>query len=196
MNDANDVMTSAPLFPLFLRLAGRRVVVVGAGPVAAGKLAGLVEAGADVRVVAPEIDPAIEAAGVPIARRPFEPRDLDGAWLVVAAAPREVNRVVAAAAAARGIFVNAVDDVENASAFAGAVERRAGVTIAIGTDGAAPALAGLLREAIGALLPRDLERWTSCAVAERRRWLAAGVPLSDRRPALLNALIGLYRHEP
>jgi len=187
--------STAPLFPLFLRLAGRRVVLVGGGRVAAGKLGALLQAGADVLVVAPEVTPEIAAAGVRIVQRAFEASDLRGAWLVVAAAPRDVNRSVAEAATARGIFVNAVDDVESASAYAGAVERRAGVTIAIGTDGAAPALAGLLREAIGAMLPKDLDRWMSCAVAERQRWLASKVPMSQRRPQLLNALLGLYSHE-
>jgi siroheme synthase-like protein len=209
----SETTPTPPLFPLFLRLAGRRVVLVGGGVVAAGKLAGLLEAGAHVDVIAPEVHPDIEAAGersaealarrpealpigrVRIVRRPFEPADLDGAWFVVAAAPRGVNRLVADAATARGIFVNAVDDVEHASAYAGAIERRAGVTIAIGTDGRAPALAGLLREAIGALLPQDLDRWMSCAAAERGRWIATKVPMERRRPQLLRALVGLYSHE-
>src|SRR5262249_35744508 len=90
----------------------------------------------------------------------------------------------------------AVDDVAHASAYAGAVERRAGVTIAIGTDGAAPALAGLLREAIGVLLPPDLDRWMACAAAERGRWLAAGVPMEARRPRLRQALVDLYQSRP
>ena len=96
---------------------------------------------------------------------------------MVAAAPPEVNREVAAAAHARGIFVNAVDDVESASAYAGAVVRRAGVTIAISTDGEAPALAGLVREALEALLPDDLDRW----MAVRPRG-AAATGSSERRP--------------
>src|SRR4029450_4867472 len=130
------------LFPTFLKMQGRRVLLVGGGPVAAGKLRGLLEAGADVSVVAPAILLEIAAAGVSTAMRRFEPSDLDGVSFVVAAAPPDVNREVAAAAQARGIFVNAVDDVESASAYAGAVFRRAGVTIAISTDGDAPALAG------------------------------------------------------
>ncbi len=76
---------------------------------------------------------------------------------MVAAAPPDVNREVAAAAHPRGLFVNAVDDMENASAYMGAIVRRAGVTMAISTDGEAPALAGLMREALEALLPDDLE---------------------------------------
>ena len=109
------------LFPTFLKLKGRRVLLVGGGPVAAGKLRGLLEAGADVSVVAPAILLEIAAAPVNTAMRRFQPSDLDGVSFVVAAAPPDVNREVAAAAHARGIFVNAVDDVESASAYAGAV---------------------------------------------------------------------------
>lgn len=180
------------VFPVFLKLAGRRVLVVGGGPVAAGKLRALLDAEATVTVVAPEVAEAITGAPVEILRRSFQPEDLDGVWYVVAAAPPEVNRAVAAAAQARGIFVNAVDDIENASAYAGAVLRRAGVTIALSTDGEAPALAGLLREALEAVLPEDLESWMTCARNSRRRWLAERVPMEQRRPLLLAALAKLY----
>jgi siroheme synthase-like protein len=103
-----------------------------------------------------------------------------------------VNAVVAREAGSRGLFVNAVDDVENASAYAGAILRRAGVTIAVSTDGDAPALAGLLREGLEALLPDDLDAWMGCARDARRRWLADGVPMERRRPLLLDALVALY----
>lgn len=163
---------------------------------AAGKLQGLLEAKALVTVVAPETVPAILDAPVDIERRPFEPRDLDGVCFVVAAAPPEVNRQVATAAHGRGVLVNAVDDVENASAYAGAVFRRAGVTVALSTDGAAPALAGLLREALEDVLPADLDAWMTCARDARQRWLAEGVPMEQRRPLLLEALVRLYDKQP
>jgi uroporphyrin-III C-methyltransferase/precorrin-2 dehydrogenase/sirohydrochlorin ferrochelatase len=180
------------LFPVFLKLSGRRVLLVGGGTVAAAKLRALLDAGARVRVVAPELAAEIAAAPVSIARRPFVPTDLDGAWFVVAAAPPPVNRLVAACAESRGIFVNAVDDVRNASAYLGGVLRRGGVTVAVSTDGAAPALAGLLREGLDALLPADLDAWTACATDARRRWIASGVPVAERRPKLLEALVKLY----
>jgi uroporphyrin-III C-methyltransferase/precorrin-2 dehydrogenase/sirohydrochlorin ferrochelatase len=129
---------------------------------------------------------------VTVVRREFVPSDVEGAAFVVAAAPPDVNRVVARAAEARGLFVNAVDDVASASAYAGAIVRRAGVTLAISTDGAAPALAGLLREALEAVLPDDLDRWMTCAEDARREWLARGVPMGERRPLLLDALLELY----
>jgi uroporphyrin-III C-methyltransferase / precorrin-2 dehydrogenase / sirohydrochlorin ferrochelatase len=183
------------VFPVFLKLSGRRVLVVGGGPVAAGKLRALVDAEAVITVVAPQVVDAIARAAsatLEIVRRPFRPEDLDDVWYVVAAAPPEVNRQVAAAAHARRIFVNAVDDIENASAYAGAVLRRAGVTIALSTDGEAPAIAGLLREGLEAVLPEDLDVWMTRAREARKQWLADGVPMEKRRPLLLEALCNLY----
>jgi len=180
------------VFPVFLKLAGRRVLVVGGGPVAASKLRGLLDADATVVVVAPDVVEEIAAAPVEILRRPFVPEDLEGISFVVAAAPPDVNREVAAAAHPRGLFVNAVDDMENATAYMGAIVRRAGVTMALSTDGEAPALAGLMREALEALLPDDLDAWVTTAREARRDWLARGVPMAERRPLLLEALVALY----
>ena len=186
-----------PLFPAFLKLAGRRVVVVGGGAVAASKIRALLDAGADVTVVAPGIAPGILRADVACVRRPFEARDLDGAWLVVAAAPPEVNRKVAEAAGERRVFVNAVDDPPNASLYLGGVVRRSGLTVAISTDGRAPALAGLLRQALDALLPAEqVERWLAEADRLRREWRRTGVPMPDRRPQLLDALVRLHDSRP
>ena len=180
------------LFPIFLKLAGRRVVVVGGGAVAASKLDVLVRAGADVTVVAPEVHSAIHASGVRVVERAFLPSDLDEVWIVVAAATPAVNAEVAREAEARQLFVNAVDDPAHASAYLGGVVRRAGVTIAISTNGEAPALAGVLREGLDAVLPEDLERWTASARAMRLRWKAEGVPMAERRPQLIAALKELY----
>jgi uroporphyrin-III C-methyltransferase/precorrin-2 dehydrogenase/sirohydrochlorin ferrochelatase len=180
------------LFPAFLKLSGRRVVVVGGGPVAASKLAALQAAGAELVVVAPEVCDGIAASGVRIERREFQPADLDGAWFVVAAAPPGVNRRVAEEAERRQVFVNAVDDPANASVYLGGVVRRGGVTLGISTDGAAPALAGLLREALDALLPQDLETWSARARELRRSWRDRAIPMEARRPELLEALNALY----
>jgi uroporphyrin-III C-methyltransferase/precorrin-2 dehydrogenase/sirohydrochlorin ferrochelatase len=180
------------LLPTFLKLAGRRVLVVGAGPVAASKLDALCRAGADVTVVAPEVHASIARPGVHVERRPFAVSDLDGTWFVVAAATPPVNAEVAREAERRGVFVNAVDDPQNASAYLGGVVRRADVTIAISTSGAAPALAGVLREAIDAVLPADLDRWSACARDLRVEWKRTGVPMAERRPMLIEALKELY----
>ena len=91
------------------------------------------------------------------------------------------------------MFVNAVDDTDSASAWLGGVFRKGGVTVAVSTDGRAPALAGLLREALQALLPDDLESWAEVAQELRTHWKADGVALARRRPLLLRALNELYR---
>lgn len=185
-------------YPAFLKLDGLRVIVVGGGPVAAGKLDALVIAGAVITVIAPQITGAIRArAEITLVEREFVASDLDGARWVVAAAPPEVNREVSAAATARGLFVNAVDDTASATAYLGGVVRRGPATapaieIAISTRGVAPALAGLLREALDAVLPADLERWIEIAKAERVAWKRAGVPMEQRRPLLLRALNRIY----
>lgn len=186
------------LLPLFLNLAGRRVLLVGAGPVGASKLASLVAAGADVHVVAPEVRPEVFAAAarpdarVTVSQRGFVPHDLDEAWLVVAAATPEVNRAVSQAAEARRLFVNAVDDPANATAYLGGIIRRDGITVAISSRGDAPGLTGLLREALDAVLPRDLRLWMDEARLQRIRWRRDGVPMEARRPLLLHALNVIY----
>lgn len=185
--------TSAHLFPVFLKLSGRLVLVVGAGPVAASKVGPLVNAGAIVRVVAPEVSPSIESMKIEVARRAFRASDLDGVWLVIAAATPDVNQHVAREARQRQVFVNAVDDPANASAYMGGVVRRAGVTFAISTDGRAPALAGLLREGLDAVIPEEeLEAWVAEAERLRKDWKANDVPMHDRRPQLFEALVARY----
>ena len=184
---------SPSLYPVFVKLAGRKVVLVGGGRVAASKLPALLDAAAEVTVVSPEIRAEIAHTGVEVVRRTFMPGDLDGAWFVVTAASREVNRQVAAAAEERHLFVNAVDDPQNGSAYLGGIVRRAGVTVAISTDGRAPALAGLLRAGFDAVLPPgDLQEWMTEAQAARQDWSARCVPIAERRPLLLRALNRLY----
>ena len=181
------------LFPVYLKLRGRAVLLVGGGAVACAKLPELIRAGALVTVVAPEVRCEITSfGGVIVVQRGFVPSDLDNVWFVVAAASAEVNREVVAAAQERRVFVNAVDDADRASAYTGGVFRRGGVTIAVSTEGRAPALAGLLREGLEALLPEDIEAWVVAARRLRQEQRAAGVPMADRRPILLGALNQLY----
>jgi uroporphyrin-III C-methyltransferase/precorrin-2 dehydrogenase/sirohydrochlorin ferrochelatase len=183
------------LYPVFLKLAGKRVLLVGGGTVAAAKLDGLLATGALVTVVAPEINAALERPGVTLARRRFRPADLDEAWWVVAAATPDANREVQAAAEPRRVFVNAVDDPAHATAYLGGVVRRDEVTIAISTGGRAPALAGLLREALDAWLPQDIDRWMQTSDDARSLWKETGVPMDRRRPMLLEALNRLYEEK-
>ena len=201
---------TTPLYPVFLKLEGLPVVVVGGGQVALSKLDGLLTAGARVTVVAPDVLPEIRDRKVPLCgtaqhreggaeinrvtviEAAFRPEHLAGARWVVAAATPDVNRDVAQAAAARGLFVNAVDDTQSATAYLGGVVRRGPVEIAISTGGLAPALAGLLREAIDAVMPRDLDRWGEVATRARAEWKRDKIPMPERRPLLLRALEQLY----
>ena len=180
------------LFPAFLKLSGLPVLVVGGGTVAAAKLDALAPTGARIVVVAPQVCDAVARSGVEVHQRPFHTSDLDDVWFVVSAATPEVNRTVSEAARARRLFVNAVDDPPNASVYLGGVVRRAGATIAISTGGRAPALAGLLREGLDAVLPDDLDDWFERADRLKAVWRTTGVPMTDRRPQLAEALLGRY----
>ncbi len=183
-------------FPLFLRLEGRRVLVVGGGKVALAKAEALVAAGARVRVVAPEVHPDIVKVADVIETRIFAPSDLEHAWLVISASTKEVNREVKREADLRRIFVVAVDDVESCSAIGAASLRRGGLTLAISSDGRAPALVALLRRALERVIPEDVHSWVALAEESRVAWKAAGVPIAERRPFLLRALNALYEpHE-
>jgi uroporphyrin-III C-methyltransferase/precorrin-2 dehydrogenase/sirohydrochlorin ferrochelatase len=181
------------VFPIFLKLTGRPVVLVGGGKVAASKLDGLLRVGARVTVVAPEIRAEIERPDVTLRRRGFEASDLDGAWFAVAAATPAVNRRVASAAEERRVFVNAVDDPPSASAYAGGVLRRGRLTVAISTNGEAPALAGLIREGLEELIPQEMEAWLREASEQTQVLRQNGVPMPERRPLLLAALNRLYQ---
>ncbi len=187
-------MSAEVLFPVFLKLGGRKVLLVGAGPVAASKLAGLQAVGADITVVAPEMTETVQSSGAHLVQRRFEESDLDGAWYVVAAATPDVNAAVARAAQARHLFVNAVDDPPNATAYLGGVVRRGGAVIAISTSGRAPSLAGLMREAIDRLLPSDheLDAWFDEGDTLKAVWRSTGVPMEERRAQMAGVVAREY----
>ena len=180
----------------FLRLHGRRVLVVGGGSVALEKARALRLAGASVHVVAPEVDAGLVPLAAEVHTRPFVAADLDDVWLAVAAATPTVNRAVKLAAEERRVFLVAVDDVENCSAIGAAQLRRGGLTLAISSDGRAPALVALLRRALERVIPDDVHEWVLLAERSRSAWKSAEVPIAERRPLLLRALNALYEgHE-
>jgi siroheme synthase-like protein len=173
-------------YPLVLRLARRRCVVVGGGAVATRKVQSLLGSDADVTVVAPALSPEVEAlAGsgrVQAVRRAFEPADLEGATLAFAATDsRDSNRAVAETARARGVLVNVADDPAACDFTVPAQVRRGDVMLAVSTGGRSPAFARYLRE--------QLEEWltdTRCdaleLVAELRRELrVAGASVDASR---------------
>jgi siroheme synthase-like protein len=181
----------ASLFPLFLKLAGRAVLVVGAGAIAERKVASLRAAGAEVRLVAPDATAELRRlAGEGLLAweaRGFEESDLEGAWLVVAATgDPDTQKRVAAATEARRVFLLAVDDPPNASAYSGAVVHRPPFLVAISSSGATPALTRLLREIIEQVLPGD--SWIEHARALREKWIADGTPMGERFGDLVRSL--------
>jgi siroheme synthase-like protein len=137
-------------YPVNLLVTGRRCVVVGAGRIAARKIEALLDAGAEVHVVAPAVGDAVrawaDAGRVTVAEREFEPADLDRAWLATAATPDpSVNEAVFAAGEARRIWVNAADDPANCSFTLMSVVRRGDLVVTVGTGGRSPALAAHLK---------------------------------------------------
>jgi siroheme synthase-like protein len=162
-----------------LRLAAKRVLVVGAGPVAARKVEGLLAAGAVVTVVAPDVVPELgeraHRGEVVVMRRRYAPTDLDGCWLAVVATDDEATqRDVFADGEARGIWVNAADDPDHCSYILPAVVRRGPVVVAVSTGGASPALAQMLRDRMAGVLPAHLEGVADELARRRREVLAAG----------------------
>jgi len=195
---AQSVEVDPPLLPLFLKLEGREVLVVGAGRVAERKIAELVESKARVHVVAPAASETVKALAAARAvrwdARGFEVADVKGAWLVIAATDdAAVQRSVADAADAERTFVIAVDDKANASAYGCATIRRGPVSIAVSTSGESPALARLIREVLEHALPEA--DWIDAARALRDRWRADGTPFESRFAELVNALKDRLRTE-
>ena len=178
---------SAPLFPLFLRLEGKRILVVGGGAVAEKKALDLVDAGAKVTVVAPEISEVItNEERITKEQRAFEESDVDGVWLVVAATDDPITQKRACEAADTAhIFAIAVDDPPNGSAYSASVLRRGPFTVAISSTGEAPALTRLLREVLEQALPE--EDWLDQAKALRERWKREGTPMTSRFAELVKA---------
>jgi len=179
------------LLPLFLKLAGKTVLVVGAGSVAERKIESLLEAAARVRVVAPEATEGVQSLArdgrIEWQARPFDEADVEDAWLAFAAtSDAEVQARVARATSARRVFCVAVDDPPNASAYSGSLVRRPPFTVAISSGGATPALTRLVREVVEHVLPgRD---WVEHATRLRAKWLAEGAPMGDRFAELVREI--------
>lgn len=160
------------LFPMFVKLQGRLVVVVGGGKIAEGKISSLLGAGARVRVISPAITPAfvewVRERKVEWLPKLFEPGDLSGAYLVIAATSAPgVNDAVFGEAEACGILCNAVDDVEHCHFYYGAVVQRGDLQVAISTNGKSPALAQRLRQELEAQFGKEYELWLEWLGAAR-----------------------------
>jgi uroporphyrin-III C-methyltransferase/precorrin-2 dehydrogenase/sirohydrochlorin ferrochelatase len=180
------------LLPIFLKLEGRQCLLVGAGTVALDKIGSLLKTGLELRVVAPHAKPEVRQLAangrLEWIERPFEPSDVDGNYLVIAATDvPEVNAAVYQAAVERGILCNSVDDIPNCDFFFGSVVNRGDLQIAISTAGESPAVAQRLRREIDAQLPQDLGPWLQ-NLGELRRKVLEIHPRGEERKALLHQL--------
>ena len=163
-------------YPVYLDLSGVLVLVVGAGPVAARKVAGLAAAGARIRVVAVEVSPLLDRSLVAeVRQRAFAVEDLEGVRLVVTATGlRDVDAEVAAAATAAGLWVNAADQPDDCSFILPAIARNGPLTVAVSTGGASPALARRLRDHAGGLLTDEVVALAEQLAAERAQVRSEG----------------------
>ena len=172
------------LFPIFLKLEGRRCLVVGAGAVGTQKIAGLLDAGADVTVVDPSPSVSFRegfAMRVAWHQRAYESTDLNGAYLVIAATSDQgINRQIYDEAQRRGILANVVDVPPLCDFYYPAVVRRGSLLVAVSSQGESPHLAQRVRDEISALLPEELSAAVERIGEERRRILRDHAPGPER----------------
>jgi precorrin-2 dehydrogenase/sirohydrochlorin ferrochelatase len=152
------------LFPLFLKLESRPCLVVGAGLIAEGKIEGLLDTGAQIRVVAPEATAKIrqwsQSKKIDWHQRPFQPSDLDNMFLVVASAnSTQLHEQIFAEAQKRQVLCNIVDVPHLCDFFYPAIVRRGPLQIAISTSGQSPALAQRLRKDLENQFGPEYEQW-------------------------------------
>lgn len=195
----------APPYPVVLRIEGRPCLVVGGGPVAARKVTDLFECGADVTVVAPDIDPSIDALRawaehherrLHVERRPYRDGEAASYRLVVTATGiPAVDRRAAADAESAGIWVNSADDADHCTFFLPSVHREGTVSVSVSTGGASPALAAWLRRRIGESLGPHLGDLADLLEGGRAALRDAGRPTSsvDGTALLDGELPGLVR---
>ncbi len=177
------------LFPLFLKLEGRRCLAVGAGTIGEGKIASLLEAGARVTVVAPEATEAVRswatAGRVEWKARKFQPEDLDGMFLVIAATSSPaVQEGVFAEAGKRNVLCNVVDVPDLCDFYYPAIVRRGGLQIAISTAGQSPALAQRLRQELEVQFGEEYGEWVESLGRERDEIMARNLDPEERKNML------------
>lgn len=183
-------MTS--LFPIFLKLAGRRCLVVGGGKVGKPKIAGLLETGAEIRVVALEASAAVrqwaQEGKVQLELRPFRNDDLDGAFLaVVATGSRPLNQRVYHEAQRRGVLCNVVDVPELCDFYYPSVVRRGDLQIAVSTAGQSPSLAQKIRQQLEKQFGLGYAEWVR-ELGETRKLILASDLDKDKKLELLHSL--------
>jgi precorrin-2 dehydrogenase / sirohydrochlorin ferrochelatase len=183
---------SAKLFPAFLKIAGRRCVVVGGGPVGEDKTAGLLRAGGAVCVVAPDVTERVKEwarqGAIRWVARKFRPADLRGAFLVIAATSSPaLHGEIYALAQKREVLCNVVDDPEHCDFYYGSVVQRGSLQIAISTSGLSPAFAQRLRKQFEEQFSAEYELWLEEIGNARQRLFAKEID-PKRRKDLLHRL--------
>jgi precorrin-2 dehydrogenase / sirohydrochlorin ferrochelatase len=180
------------LFPMFFKLAGRQVLVVGAGKVGESKIAGILDTGARIRVVAREASEAVHdwarTGQIKLDLRSFSVQDLDGAFVaVVATASLDLNEFIYREAQLRGVLCNVVDVPEFCDFFYPAVVRRGDLQIAISTSGQSPSLAQKLRQQLEQQFGPRYAAWVA-ELGETRRLVQASDLAPERKRELLLSL--------
>ncbi len=180
------------LFPMFVKLEGRRCLVVGAGKVGEPKIGGLIDTGARVHVIALEATDAVQqwarAGQITLELRGFAAEDLDGTFLaVVATASRQLNASIYREAERRGILCNVVDVPEYCDFYYPAVVQRGDLQIAISTNGQSPSLAQKLRQQLERQFGLGYAQWVA-ELGETRRLVLASDLDPQRKSDLLHSL--------
>jgi precorrin-2 dehydrogenase/sirohydrochlorin ferrochelatase len=174
------------LFPAFVKLSGRRCLVIGGDEAAQSKIEGLRAAGAMVQVVASRAVPALHRLAsegkISLEQRAFAVPDLDGVFLVIATTrDRELNQLIFTAARRYGALCNVLDDPEHCDFYYPAVMRRGDLQIAISTNGHSPALAQRLRRELEERFSQEYGAWLEFLGEARRRLFAMRVDPERRR---------------
>ena len=177
---------------MFLKLEGKRCLVVGAGKVGEPKIGGLIDTGARIRVIALQATETVQgwaqAGKISLELRAFDARDLDGTFLaVVATASRALNGSIYREAQRRGVLCNVVDVPEYCDFYYPAVVRRGDLQIAISTNGQSPSLAQKLRQQLERQFGPGYARWI-VELGEARKLVLASDLDPDRKSELLHSL--------
>ncbi|MCE9590884.1 MAG: bifunctional precorrin-2 dehydrogenase/sirohydrochlorin ferrochelatase [Planctomycetes bacterium] len=177
-----------PDLPVMLRISGRRCVVIGGGRVARRRAAALLDAGGDVTVIAPTIDPDLVSLKVKLEQRPYRNGDLAGAVLVVVATDDPaVNRLAADEARRVGVLVNRADDPESGDISIPAHAHHGPITLAVHTSGGSATASALIRRQMSDALDPDWPRLIEL-VSPYRSKVQAGFKDTAQRTARLARL--------
>jgi precorrin-2 dehydrogenase / sirohydrochlorin ferrochelatase len=180
------------LFPMFLKLTGRRCLVVGAGQVGESKIAGLLETGAHIRVVALEASASVrewaQSGSIELELRHFKPEDLDGVFLaIVATSSRSLNERIYREAQRRDVLSNIVDVPDLCDFFYPSIVRRGDLQIAVSTAGKSPSLAQKIRQQLEKQFGPAYAAWVA-ELGETRKLILASNLEKERKLDLLHSL--------